>query len=79
MFKQHYHIYHNFIFKMKGGKPTPYDRNLGLKLAAKALDFLINQSENHGSTCDSAVVVGMRSKQIMTTPVFELKMQTDFE
>lgn len=64
----------------QGGKPTPFDRNLGLKLAAKSLDFLIHQNENRkGESLTSAVVIGMRSKQIMTTSVFELMTQTDVE
>lgn len=29
----------------QGGVPTPFDRNLGLKLAAKSLNFMINVLE----------------------------------
>ena len=64
----------------KGGKPTPFDRNLALKMAAKSLDFMINCLETHKTDSPmNAVVIGMRVKQIMMTPIKELKKQTDFE
>lgn len=31
----------------QGGVPTPFDRNFGTKMAAKALDHLIAQVEEH--------------------------------
>ncbi len=65
---------------MKGGKPTPFDRNLGLKLAAKSLDYMIKCLENNEVDSHlSAAVIGMRVKQIMVTSIKELKKQTDFE
>ena len=29
-------------FVIKGGVPTPFDRNMGLKFAAKALNYMIS-------------------------------------
>ena len=49
-------------------------------MAAKSLDFMINCLETHKTDSPtSAVVIGMRVKQIMLTPIKELKKQTDFE
>jgi len=68
------------LFFFQGGKPTPFDRNLGLKLASKALDFLIQKSEiQENDDYENVAVIGMRSKQIKTTSVAELKNETDFE
>lgn len=71
----------------QGGVPTPFDRNLGLKLAAKSLTYMINLLEQAKETTgktwvnfpESACVIGMRRKQIAFTPVADLKSQTDFE
>ena len=69
----------------QGGVPTPFDRNLGLKMAAKSLSFMINQLETsleplkRTSGPESAVVIGMRQKQMRFTTVAELKLGTDFE
>ena len=51
-----------------------------MKLAAKALDFLINQNERKlGNMPGSAGVIGMRKKQIMVTSINDLMSETDFE
>jgi 6-phosphofructokinase 1 len=68
----------------QGGVPSPFDRNLALKMASKSLTFMIAQlqasKEAHGRTSSdaTAVVIGMRTKQMMFTPVAELKAETDF-
>ncbi len=69
----------------QGGVPTPFDRNLGLKMAAKSLAFMIAQLQAsrepqwRTSGDQSAVVIGVRKKQVTLTPVSELKLETDFE
>lgn len=69
----------------QGGVPTPFDRNIALKLAAKSVNFMINslqqtkETNNRTSGPETAVVIGMRKKQISVTPVVDLKQETDFE
>ena len=64
----------------QGGVPTPFDRNIGLKFAAKAVKHMIELIENKkGNDPESAAVIGMRRKQIMFSTVEELKQETDFE
>lgn len=52
----------------QGGVPTPFDRNLGLKLASKSLAYMIRLLEGrdaqkfHVDSPDSAVVIGMQKK-----------------
>lgn len=63
--------------------PTPFDRNLGLKLASKSLNYMIHCLEGKEdytikSAC-SAVVIGMKRRQIAFTPVAELVLHSDFE
>jgi 6-phosphofructokinase 1 len=66
----------------QGGVPTPFDRNMSLKLAAKSLNYMIHRLQNHpleSNSCDTACVIGLRKKLITFTPVSELKKNTDFE
>ncbi|XP_033108253.1 ATP-dependent 6-phosphofructokinase, muscle type-like [Anneissia japonica] len=71
----------------QGGAPTPFDRNLGTKLAVKAAHFLIKKiQENktddnsvYSKGTDTAVVVGLRKRETMFTPVRLLKLETDFK
>jgi 6-phosphofructokinase 1 len=52
----------------QGGVPTPFDRNLGLKLASKSLAYMIRLLEGreaqafHVDSAESAVVIGMQKK-----------------
>ena len=68
----------------QGGVPTPFDRNLGLKMAAKSLSFMIHQLEaSTEPNCrtpgdNTACVVGIRKKQMTFAPVSELRGETDF-
>ena len=67
----------------QGGVPSPFDRNLGLKLASKSLAHMIKLLEGreaqsyHIDSPDSAVVIGMQKKRICFTSVSFLKSQTD--
>lgn len=71
----------------QGGSPTPFDRNMGTKMASKAVEWMINQlkmnMKSDGSvTCsspDSIVLLGIVKRQYKFTPVAELKEQTNFE
>jgi 6-phosphofructokinase 1 len=69
----------------QGGVPSPFDRNLGLKLASKSLNHIISclegsKEQNYKvNTPESACVIGIRRKQITFTPVEELAADTDFE
>lgn len=71
----------------QGGSPTPFDRNLGTKLAAKAVEWMIEKlvesSDALGNVCadkpDTAVMLGIVKRNYCYTPVQELKSQTDFK
>ena len=69
----------------QGGSPSPFDRNLGTKMAAKAADWMIqqlcdakdkNQDANSPDTC---VLLGLQRRQYRFTPVQQLKTATDFK
>uniref|UniRef100_A0A8B9ILW1 Phosphofructokinase, muscle n=1 Tax=Anser cygnoides TaxID=8845 RepID=A0A8B9ILW1_ANSCY len=73
-------------FSPQGGTPTPFDRNFGTKMGAKAVAWItgkIKECSRHGrifaNTADSACLLGMRKRSLVFQPVTELKEQTDFE
>ncbi|XP_048348185.1 ATP-dependent 6-phosphofructokinase, muscle type isoform X2 [Sphaerodactylus townsendi] len=70
----------------QGGSPTPFDRNFGTKMGAKAVAWMsgkIKECSRHGrifaNTADSACLLGMRRRALLFQPLSELKEQTDFE
>uniref|UniRef100_A0A7E4W9K3 ATP-dependent 6-phosphofructokinase n=1 Tax=Panagrellus redivivus TaxID=6233 RepID=A0A7E4W9K3_PANRE len=72
----------------QGGNPTPFDRNMGTKLAARALEYLITQAkefvnvetgEVKATERDTATLLGLRGRRVVFTPVEELAQETDFE
>ncbi|XP_046655200.1 ATP-dependent 6-phosphofructokinase-like isoform X2 [Daphnia pulicaria] len=71
----------------QGGSPTPFDRNMGTKLAAKAVEWMVEQltqaTQPDGSICankpESAVMLGIVKRYYAYTPVQELKAETDFK
>ncbi|KAI9560175.1 hypothetical protein GHT06_014186 [Daphnia sinensis] len=71
----------------QGGSPTPFDRNMGTKLAAKAVEWMVEQltqaTQPDGTVCankpDSAIMLGIVKRYYAYTPVQELKDQTDFK
>lgn len=71
----------------QGGSPSPFDRNFGTKLSAKAADWLITQLDKHKKPdntviCmepDTAVLLGLLQRQYNFTPVQDLKSETDFK
>lgn len=70
----------------QGENPSPYDRILGVKYAAQAVDFLSKQvAENSiGSRVraegkESACMLGVHGKSLKVTPLQDLIPNTDFE
>ncbi|NWV84427.1 PFKAM protein, partial [Dasyornis broadbenti] len=70
----------------QGGSPTPFDRNFGTKMGAKAVAWItgkIKECSRHGrifaNTADSACLLGMRKRSLVFQPLAELRQQTDFE
>jgi len=69
----------------QGGTPTPFDRNFGTKMGAKAVQWLTNKLKEcyrHGrifaNSPDTACVLGMKKRSLVFQPLEELKEQTDF-
>ncbi|KAM9321611.1 ATP-dependent 6-phosphofructokinase, muscle type [Gastrophryne carolinensis] len=70
----------------QGGTPTPFDRNFGTKMGAKAVMWItgkLKECSRHGrifaNTADSACLLGMRKRSLVFQPLMELKAETDFE
>ncbi|XP_070522629.1 ATP-dependent 6-phosphofructokinase isoform X4 [Cardiocondyla obscurior] len=71
----------------QGGSPTPFDRNLGTKMGAKAVEWLSDQlrkctspdNKTFTTAADSAVMLGIIRRQYRFTPFTELIEVTDFE
>lgn len=71
----------------QGGSPTPFDRNLGTKMGAKAVEWFSDQLKKcttaDGKTSatdpDTAVMLGIVRRQYRYTPFTELMQITDFE
>jgi len=69
----------------QGGTPSPFDRNVATKMAAKTVTWLIEQLNHfasldvHAETPNSAVVLGLRQATYTWEAVSELASQTDFE
>ncbi|XP_026056619.1 ATP-dependent 6-phosphofructokinase, platelet type-like isoform X4 [Carassius auratus] len=69
----------------QGGSPSPFDRNFGTKIAAKAMQWItkkLSESYRQGrvfaNTEDSACLLGMRRRALVFQPVVQLKDETDF-
>nr|XP_014346766.1 PREDICTED: ATP-dependent 6-phosphofructokinase, platelet type isoform X3 [Latimeria chalumnae] len=71
----------------QGGAPSPFDRNFGTKIAAKAMQWIsrklketYRQDEGRvfANTEDSACLLGMRRRALIFQPVVQLKTETDF-
>ena len=71
----------------QGGSPSPFDRNMGTKLGARAVEWMVEnlcQSVRpDGTVCadqpNSAVMLGIVKRHYCYTPVQELRDQTDFK
>uniref|UniRef100_A0AAY3ZZ39 ATP-dependent 6-phosphofructokinase n=1 Tax=Denticeps clupeoides TaxID=299321 RepID=A0AAY3ZZ39_9TELE len=69
----------------QGGAPSPFDRNFGTKIAAKAMQWIskklaetYRQGRVFANTEDSACLLGMRRRALIFQPVVQLKAETDF-
>ncbi|XP_060228526.1 ATP-dependent 6-phosphofructokinase, platelet type isoform X3 [Meriones unguiculatus] len=69
----------------QGGAPSPFDRNFGTKISARAMEWItdkLKQSQGTGKKFvndDSICVLGINKRELMFQPVAELKKVTDFE
>ncbi|XP_036374565.1 ATP-dependent 6-phosphofructokinase, platelet type-like isoform X6 [Megalops cyprinoides] len=69
----------------QGGAPSPFDRNFGTKISAKAMQWIskkLKESYRQGrvfaNSEDSACLLGMRRRALVFQPVMQLKEETDF-
>ncbi|XP_048084182.1 ATP-dependent 6-phosphofructokinase, platelet type-like [Alosa alosa] len=69
----------------QGGAPSPFDRNFGTKIAAKAMQWISRRLKDFyqegrvfANTEDSACLLGMRRRALVFQPVTQLKEETDF-
>ncbi|XP_026293417.1 ATP-dependent 6-phosphofructokinase isoform X8 [Frankliniella occidentalis] len=71
----------------QGGSPTPFDRNMGTKMAAKSVEWMVGQLKQHCredgsinvSSPDSAVMMGIVRRQYKFSPLQDLKAGTNFD
>lgn len=71
----------------QGGSPSPFDRNMGTKLAARAVEWMVEKLcqsvRPDGTVCadqpNSAVMLGIVKRHYCYTPVQELREDTDFK
>ncbi|XP_069047184.1 ATP-dependent 6-phosphofructokinase, platelet type isoform X4 [Lepisosteus oculatus] len=69
----------------QGGAPSPFDRNFGTKISAKAMQWIskkLKESYRQGRVFanmeDTACLLGMRRRALIFQPVMQLKEETDF-
>ncbi|XP_061093525.1 ATP-dependent 6-phosphofructokinase, platelet type isoform X3 [Conger conger] len=69
----------------QGGAPSPFDRNFGTKISAKAMQWIskklketYRQGRVFANTEDSCCLLGMRRRALIFQPVMQLKDETDF-
>ncbi|XP_068029945.1 ATP-dependent 6-phosphofructokinase, platelet type isoform X3 [Anomalospiza imberbis] len=69
----------------QGGAPSPFDRNFGTKISAKAMQWIskkLKETYRKGkvfaNTDDSVCLLGIRRRNLVFQPVAELKSETDF-
>ncbi|XP_072234789.1 ATP-dependent 6-phosphofructokinase, platelet type isoform X5 [Leuresthes tenuis] len=69
----------------QGGAPSPFDRNFGTKISAKAMQWLSQKLEEtfrrgrvFANTEDSCCLLGMRARALVFQPVVQLREETDF-
>ncbi|XP_070784325.1 ATP-dependent 6-phosphofructokinase, platelet type isoform X3 [Enoplosus armatus] len=69
----------------QGGAPSPFDRNFGTKISAKAMQWVtkklvetFRQGRVFANTEDSCCLLGMRRRALVFQPVVQLKEETDF-
>lgn len=71
----------------QGGSPTPFDRNMGTKQGAKAVEWFVSQlKENcspdgtvYANTNESVVMIGVLRRHYCFTPLSKIRNVTNFE
>ncbi|XP_044151253.1 ATP-dependent 6-phosphofructokinase, platelet type isoform X5 [Bufo gargarizans] len=70
----------------QGGAPSPFDRNFGTKISAKAIQWLsrkLQETYRKGKIFanreDSVCLLGMRRRALVFQPVMQLRDETDFK
>ncbi|XP_069762262.1 ATP-dependent 6-phosphofructokinase, muscle type-like isoform X3 [Narcine bancroftii] len=70
----------------QGGSPSPFDRNFGTKLGAKAVQWFstaLKAAYRHGrifaNTPESVCLLGMRKRSVLVQPILELRNRIDLE
>ena len=74
----------------QGGRPTPFDRNMGTKMAAKSFNWLVQQLNVDGvydkdketaftKEKTSCCLLGLRARAYQYQPIANLKAETDFQ
>ncbi|XP_008305885.1 ATP-dependent 6-phosphofructokinase, platelet type isoform X1 [Cynoglossus semilaevis] len=71
----------------QGGAPSPFDRNFGTKISAKAMQWITKKLDEtfrrdegrvFANSEDTCCLLGMRRRALVFQPVVQLKDQTDF-
>ncbi|XP_061879059.1 ATP-dependent 6-phosphofructokinase, platelet type-like isoform X1 [Entelurus aequoreus] len=69
----------------QGGAPSPFDRNFGTKVAAKAVQWITKSLQDaykggrvFANSEESACLLGMRRRALVFQPVSKLRDETDF-
>ncbi|XP_062900450.1 ATP-dependent 6-phosphofructokinase, platelet type-like isoform X1 [Mobula hypostoma] len=70
----------------QGGSPSPFDRNFGTKIAAKAIQWISSKLKEYyrqgrifANCHESACLLGMHRRTLVFQPVSQLKEMTDFQ
>jgi len=71
----------------QGGSPSPFDRSVATKMSAKTVNWLVEQLTHcaasdgtvYAETPETAVVLGVRTRELKYQPVQHLKLETDFK
>ncbi|XP_052585301.1 ATP-dependent 6-phosphofructokinase, platelet type isoform X1 [Peromyscus californicus insignis] len=69
----------------QGGAPSPFDRNFGTKISARAMAWINDKLKGSQGTGkkfvsdDSICVLGISKRDLLFQPVAELREKTDFE
>ncbi|XP_028288489.1 ATP-dependent 6-phosphofructokinase, platelet type isoform X9 [Parambassis ranga] len=69
----------------QGGAPSPFDRNFGTKISAKAMQWIskklvetFRQGRVFANSEDTCCLLGMRRRALVFQPVVQLKEESDF-
>ncbi|XP_040611504.1 ATP-dependent 6-phosphofructokinase, platelet type isoform X2 [Mesocricetus auratus] len=69
----------------QGGSPSPFDRNFGTKISARAMEWITEKLKGSQGTGkkfvsdDSVCLLGIRKRDLLFQPVVQLKKESDFE